>query len=417
VRRLLVLVVAGAALWLAPGALAGGWCGSGEATADRPDVVTGAQVHAIVVDPSDGPDTFAADANRLSDDVASMLTWWQGQDPTRVPRYDQATFGGQQCLDISYVRAPETAAQIAGGDQAFSDLRVDLIGSGFTHPFKDYLVYYDGAVSSANADTCGVGAGEFDQGPSFAVVMLQACPGVPTDTIATHELLHALGAVDLADPHQCPPPNEGHPCDYDHDILYPFASGDPLSSLVLDYNHDDYYGMPASDTWPDIQDSLWMHLLNAPEEALNIAFSGRGSVVSDLPGVNCASSCTTTWDQGSNVTLSAVSAANTRFVRWQGACNGGRSDCRVTMTAATNVTAVFGPVRIPLRVTTNGGGKVLCTPRCTKSFPAGDRLTLRAVASTGWRFAGWTGACKGKSVYCRPATDFAVTARATFRRK
>ena len=46
----------------------------------------------MVVVPSDSPDTFAADANRLADDVASIESWWQGQDSTRIPRFDNATF-------------------------------------------------------------------------------------------------------------------------------------------------------------------------------------------------------------------------------------------------------------------------------------------------------------------------------------
>ena len=48
-RKLAVLVVAGAALWLAPGALAAGWCGTGEDATDRPDVTTGQQIHPVVV--------------------------------------------------------------------------------------------------------------------------------------------------------------------------------------------------------------------------------------------------------------------------------------------------------------------------------------------------------------------------------
>jgi len=38
------------------------------------------------------------------------------------------------------------------------------------------------------------------------------------------------------------------------------------------------------------------------------------------------------------------------------------------------------------------------------------------VPAKGWRFARWTGSCKGTVTICRPATDFAVAARATFRR-
>src|SRR5689334_20766636 len=89
-RLLLVAAVAAAALWLAPGAFAAGWCGTGETSADLPDAVTGQQVHAIVAAPADGADNFAADAGALADDVAAIDAWWQTQDPTRIPRFDQA---------------------------------------------------------------------------------------------------------------------------------------------------------------------------------------------------------------------------------------------------------------------------------------------------------------------------------------
>jgi hypothetical protein len=415
VRRLLILLVAGAALWLAPAALASGWCGGGETGADRPDVVTGAQVHAIVADPADGPDTFAADANRLADDVASILTWWQGQDPTRVPRFDEAQFGASRCLDISYLRLYETASALGSADSAFETIRTELIARGYANDWKDYLVYYDGAVTDTG--TCGVGAGMFDAGPGFALVRLQACADVPTDAVAAHELLHALGAVDPGDPHQCTGDEAGHPCDSPQDVLYPYSSpGVPLSSLVLDVNHDDYYGMPPTDTWPDIQDSVWMHVLAAPQEALTVALAGTGAVVSDVPGVDCATACTTQWDEGSKLTLTGVSGRTTRFVRWGGACSG-RRPCTLVLRAPESVTAVFGPRRIAVRVRTSGRGRVACAPRCSSTFPAGTALTLRARPAKGWRFAGWSGGCTGRYPVCRPATDYALVVGARFVRR
>ena len=68
-RKALFIIITAAALWLAPGALAAGWCGTGEVAVDRTDIVTGAQVHAIVATPADSPDQFGAVANRLQDDV------------------------------------------------------------------------------------------------------------------------------------------------------------------------------------------------------------------------------------------------------------------------------------------------------------------------------------------------------------
>ena len=56
-RRLVALAAAGAALWLVPGALGAGWCGTGESPKDLPDLVTGQQIHSVVVVPSDGTST------------------------------------------------------------------------------------------------------------------------------------------------------------------------------------------------------------------------------------------------------------------------------------------------------------------------------------------------------------------------
>jgi hypothetical protein len=414
VRRTLLVVVFAMSLWLAPGALAAGWCGSGETAADRADVITGRQVHAVVAVPSDGPDTFAADANRLADDVTSLLTWWQGQDPTRVPRFDQATFGAASCLDISLVRLPYPASLFAGGaSTAFARIEGDLAGADLSNVYKKYLVYFEGPATQA--DVCGTGAGDFDRGPAYAVVWHQGCGDVPTDSIGTHELLHALGALPDGAPHACTLADggAGHPCDSPTDVLYPYTTGAPLAQEVLDFGHDDYYA--HSGTWIDIQDSPWLHRLDLPQLALTVRLKGAGEIQSDVPGVDCSVSCRTYWDAGSQIALTALPDDSDRFVRWTGACTG-TGDCAVSLTQAVSAVAVFGPLRIPVRVSAAGNGRIACTPSCGKSFSAGAPLKLRAVAAKGWRFAGWSGVCKGKRVTCAPPTDFALNARATFRK-
>jgi len=411
VRRLVFLVSVAAWLWLAPGAFAAGWCGTGETATERPDAVTGQQIHAVVVTPSDGPDNFAADANLLSDDVASLSAWWTGQDPTRVPRFDMTAFPGGTCLDISFLRLPDATAAFQGASLSFGLVLRDLQTAGFFSPHKDYYVYFDGP--SVQADVCGTGAGSFDTGQAYAVVWLAGCPGVPTDTVAAHELLHALGALPVGAPHACPG-DPGHPCDSQTDLLYPYTTGSPLSQEVLDYGHDDYYG--HNGTWPDMQDSVFLHHLDTPEVALALVLSGTGSVKSTVPGVDCSASCTTQWDQGSAVTLTATPSAGARFVRWTGACSG-RVGCTLVLSQSASASAVFGPTTIPVRVTAAGKGRVVCSPRCSSRFTAGTPLLLRAVAASGWRFAGWSGACKGARPTCSPTTDFAVSARATFKKK
>ena len=421
-RRLLVLLVGVGALWGAPGAFAAGWCGSGESAVDRPDATTGAQIHAIWVVPADSPDTFATGAAKMADDLASLSTWWVGQDPTRTPRIDNAVFAGGTCADISFVRLSEPGSFFVGANNAFSSIQNDLETMGFGNLFKKYLVYYDGPL--VEQDVCGTGSGNFTSGPSFAVLWLAACADVPSDAVEAHELLHALGALPAGAPNACTAANNpvgtfadaGHPCDSSKDVLYPEATpGVSLSQLLLDVNHDDYYAHSGS--WDDIQDSAWLHLLAAPAIPLVVTIAGAGVVTSVVPGVVCSSSCATQWDGGTETTLLAQAARGKRFVGWTGACTG-RGDCDVTLAGATAVTATFGPTRVPVALGKSGQGTVTCTPACGKTVAAGARLTLRAVPARGWKFASWTGDCATVRVAtCRPKTDFHVSARAIFRRR
>jgi hypothetical protein len=413
VRKLVALALAGAALWLAPGALAAGWCGTGEAATDRPDITTGQQIHAVVVIPSDAPDNFVTDANRLADDVASMTAWWTGQDPTRAPRFDQAAFSSGSCLDISFVRLPESSASLRGAGLAFDRVMRDLDRAGFSSVYKKYYVYYDGP--SVQTNVCGTGGGDFATGPAYAVVWLGGCPSAPTDAIGAHELVHALGALPAGAPHACPD-DPGHPCDAPLvDLLSEYTDGRPLQQQVLDVGRDDYYGHGGS--WDDLQDSVWLSHRDTPQVPLSVAMIGAGSVSSDLPGLTCNAACTTQWDQGSTVSLTATPGVGMRLVRWTGGC-AGNVTCTVTLAQAQSVTAVFAPRTIPLKVTTKGRGSVRCTPVCSKAFLAGVPLTLRAVPAKGWKFAGWSGGgCRGTRPVCRPATGAALTVRATFRRK
>ncbi|MGH3050551.1 MAG: InlB B-repeat-containing protein, partial [Gaiellaceae bacterium] len=138
-----------------------------------------------------------------------------------------------------------------------------------------------------------------------------------------------------------------------------------------------------------------------------------GVIQSDVPGVDCAAACTTLWNQGATVSLTASPSSSTRFVHWAGAC-AGNGTCSLTLTQATSAVAVFGPLRIPLRLSVAGKGRIACTPRCGKTATAGNALIFHAIATKGWKFKDWTGACKGKRAVCEPTTDFALAARAVF---
>src|SRR6267378_3415373 len=50
--------------------------------------------------------------------------------------------------------------------------------------------------------------------------------------VAAHELLHMLGALPLGAPHACPG-DDGHPCDDQRDLLWPFLLATSLDSTIL----------------------------------------------------------------------------------------------------------------------------------------------------------------------------------------
>jgi hypothetical protein len=124
-------------------------------------------------------------------------------------------------------------------------------------------------------------------------------------------------------------------------------------------------------------------------------------------------------DNDLKVTVGAVPKAGWHFGSWSGACNEASLSCALTMTAPATVHVTFlrNPVRVTVRV--SGRGRVTSTPRgiactgaCTHSFAPGAAVRLTGVASSGFRFAGWSGACTGRGA-CKLTAD-GGTVRARF---
>ena len=120
-------------------------------------------------------------------------------------------------------------------------------------------------------------------------------------------------------PNECTGDNAAHTCDNESDLMYPAVGGGPLSAKVLDPGRNDYYG--HSGAWLDTQDSAWLVRLDSQAQ-LALTVSGPGSVSADVPGLQCSSSCTTTWNSGQRLALTATPAAGAKLVRWAGACSG-----------------------------------------------------------------------------------------------
>jgi len=74
--------------------------------------------------------------------------------------------------------------------------------------------------------------------------------------------------------------------------------------------------------------------------SLLLAGSGSGTVTSNPSGVNCPTSCSSSFPSGSVVNLAASAASGSAFAGWSGACSG-TGGCSATMTGAEFVTATF----------------------------------------------------------------------------
>jgi hypothetical protein len=159
-----------------------------------------------------------------------------------------------------------------------------------------------------------------------------------------------------------------------------------------------------------------------PETAYTLVVSveGAGSVTSDIEGISCGTSCSSSYGIGVTVTLTAAGPG----VSWGGACSGGGASCAIPMTGPKAVTAAFGGAslsRSPLAVAVVGKGSissdpagVACGDVCGALFPIGSAVTLTTTAAEGWVLAGWKGACAGVARTCRTVLDAPKTAIATF---
>ncbi len=150
--------------------------------------------------------------------------------------------------------------------------------------------------------------------------------------------------------------------------------------------------------------------------------SGSGSVSSSPAGIDCGATCSTSFNEGTVVTLTATPAAGSAFTGWSGAGCSGTGTCQVTMSADQSVTATFTATHT-LTVTKNGSGSgsvasspagINCGATCAASFNEGAVVTLTATPAAGSTFTGWSGAgCSGTGT-CQVTMSGDQSVTATF---
>jgi uncharacterized repeat protein (TIGR02543 family) len=156
------------------------------------------------------------------------------------------------------------------------------------------------------------------------------------------------------------------------------------------------------------------------------AGDGAGTVTSDLGGINCGTSCSTTLLGLTVVSLTATPNGISAFDGWSGGGCSGTGPCTVTMDAAKTVTASFRRTKywLGLNKTGTGQGTVAIPPSsCGTSCAsyggyrdAGTVVTLAATPDATSTFGGWGGACSGTGTTCDLTLDADKTVTAGFDR-
>jgi len=167
----------------------------------------------------------------------------------------------------------------------------------------------------------------------------------------------------------------------------------------------------------------------AGTETLQVSVaSGTGTVSSSPAGISCPSTCSATYNTGTQVTLTETPGGGSGFAGWGGACSGMSSTCTITLSANQSVSASFGQGsgNVTLSVTDSGTAPaqgtvasspagINCPGTCSATFAVNTQVTLTetpGAASTFSAFTGWGGACSGTTSTCNLtlADDESVTA-------
>ncbi len=233
-------------------------------TADRPDDVTGYQIHVMYVLPADGIDEELDTTGAIATSVASVQNWLS--DQTGGQKFRMDTFEG--ALDITFWRLATNEENLASqGPFIREAIQEELIANGFNDPYKIYIVYYGGK----SIDVCANGAWPPSLVGTVSAVYLKGTftdPNIPPcgsnplasdenspgyiDFAFLHEIMHTLGMVP-----ECAPNHTlgGHTSDDPRDLMY--AGDQPWQPSILDTGRDDYYGHGNPDCL-DLAKSVFM---------------------------------------------------------------------------------------------------------------------------------------------------------------
>ncbi len=204
-------------------------------TRDRPDDISGPQIHFIYAVPSDIEDMNRDRFGEMERSVVAIQNWLPEEIGQRL-RVD--TYEGRP--DVSFLRLPFTRQEGDGfsGNIVFR-LREAASRLGLTGD-KLPVFYYEGQVTGL----CGTAV--FELGGAVYLECSDAELGFDEESVSTfevvmvHELFHVFGAVASCAPNY---DGTGHVDDVENDMMYAGVDREPRGGeTFIDVGRDDYYG-------------------------------------------------------------------------------------------------------------------------------------------------------------------------------
>ena len=241
---------------------------------DRPDDITGSQVHVIYVLPRGATDRELDTKVDIANSVAAFQGWLARATRMQI-RFDLY----QGDLDVSFfeLSRPDSEMRLFGAF-VVTEIERELAGAGVIQQDKRYLIYYGGGTA---AFVCGGAAWPPIVEGQVAAIYLGACPGElasgPNDSpgywefAALHDLLHTLGIVSSAAPHHTA--NSWGHVPEPEDLMYGGGTS-PWEPTTVDVNGDDYF----SPNLPDSLSNLATNVFVEPVAASVAVASAPGGV-------------------------------------------------------------------------------------------------------------------------------------------
>ncbi|MDM8559413.1 Calx-beta domain-containing protein [Candidatus Parabeggiatoa sp. HSG14] len=149
---------------------------------------------------------------------------------------------------------------------------------------------------------------------------------------------------------------------------------------------------------------------------LKVTKIGNGIIISQPSGIDCGTSCVSSYGHGTEITLTATPDKDYEFIGWTGSC--GEAPNKPTDKSATvtidndrSCTAQFKRLPVELTITKNGNGKITsegidCGTKCTESYEYGEDVVLTATPDADHEFSGWQGDCEYSSTSLARVTLF-----------